>query len=285
MGQEEKSAYYQALKAAGVEFTKHYREYSTDELQAAYTELVNNGVIQSEPTETVEAPEAPLIDVDGALADEDVPDAGFFGIPADESTPANPEPEPLREPQPTRPAFDPTLAPGPPRPTAVVKEKDPNEMAGARLNTQKPDEPLRTDEHGRIWFQEEVLKPAFPKPRGRRVLSYTETGTKKQTIQAGQFTETFEVAGDAAVAAQVKITLPSYQVGIYKDPRFPFKVHVYNGTQGFDLFEVQEYYGGRELVPADIKKSYVENVLCYDIRTTIRSINAEFRQLQLQGKV
>jgi hypothetical protein len=62
-------------------------------------------------------------------------------------------------------------------------------------------------------------------------------------------------------------------------------VHVYNDKQGFDLFEVQKYYGGAELVPTEIKRIYVENVLCYDIRTTVRAIQSEFRQLQLQQKV
>ena len=175
-----------------------------------------------------------------------------------------------------------TPAPAPPVP---VREADPNEMAGQRLNTHVDWEPIRTDDKGRVWFQEEVRKPAFPKPRGRRVLNYTDTGTKTKTVQAGQFTETFEVAGDQAVAAQVKITLPSYQVGVYKDPRFPFKVHVYNGVQGFDMADVQAYYNGAELVPAEVKRMYVENVLCYDIRTTVRAIQSEFRQLQLAGKV
>jgi hypothetical protein len=163
--------------------------------------------------------------------------------------------------------------------------KDPNEMAGQRLNQKDPDEPIRVDpDTGFIWFQEEILKPAFPKPRGRRVLRYLERGTKQVTVKNGDYTETFEIAGDQAAREQeVRVTLPSYQVGLYKDPRFPFKIHVYNGRRGFDLFEVQKYYGGAELVPAECKKIYVENVLCYDPRTVIRQIQTEYRQLQLQG--
>lgn len=237
MSQTEKAAYYKALKNAGVEFDRHYRDYSTEELQNAYNRLM-----------------------------------------AEQGT--NPPP-------PTQPA-----APTPPQrqagytAKAPVAPRDPNEFAGQRLNTQLEDIPIRVDERGREWFQEEVLKPAFPKPRGRRVLDYVETGTKIVEAQNGEYRESFEVAGDdPGRTAQVKITLPSYQVGIYKDPRFPFRVITYNGNEGFDLAEVQKYYGGAELVPSDIKRKYVENVLCYDIRTVIRAIQTEFRQLQLQGKV
>jgi hypothetical protein len=167
-----------------------------------------------------------------------------------------------------------------------VAPKDASEMPGQRLNQNVELEPLRTDDEGRIWYQEEVLKPAFPKPRGRRVLDYMDTGVETKTVTNGEFVESFEVAGTTQRRpSQVKITLPSYQVGIYKDRRFPWKVHTYNGNQGFDLFEVQNFYGGAELVPTEIKRIYVENVLCYDIRTTIRAVQTEHRQLQLAGKV
>ena len=160
-------------------------------------------------------------------------------------------------------------------------------MPGQRLNSKAEDEPIRVDpDTGRTWFQEEVLKPGFPKPRGRRVLQYTDTGSKTVTAKNGDYMESFEVAGDeVGRTAEVKITMPSYQVGICKDPRFPFKIHTYNGNEGFDLFEVQEFYGGSELVPSEIGRKYVENVLCYDIRTTVRAIQSEFRQMQLAGKV
>lgn len=269
MSQEEKSRLYRILKEAGVEFTKHYREYTEEELGNAVTALQQVSVAADDK------PDVPLIDIDEALGDEQAP-AGFFGY-------ADPEPEVPHNPPPSQ---TPPPAPDPdPVAKPEVRAKDPNELAGQRLNTQELNEPIRTDEHGRIWYQEEVLKPAFPKPRGRRVIQYNDPGTVKKTVATGgNFTETFEMAGDQQRVAEVKVTLPSYQVGIYKDPRFPFKVHVYNGKQGFDLFELQEYYGGAELVPAEIKRTYVESDLCYDIRTTIRSITTEFRQLQLQGK-
>jgi hypothetical protein len=169
-----------------------------------------------------------------------------------------------------------------------VRHADPSELAGARLNTQRLDEPLRRDpETGRDWFQEEVRKPATPKPRGRRVLRYRDPGAVTQTVKDGDYTETFEIAGDPVNAREqeVKITLPSYQVGIYKDPRFPFKVVCYNGNEGFDLQEVQGYYGGAELVPPSVKRKYVENVLCYDIRSVVAAINQEFRDLQLARRI
>ena len=159
-------------------------------------------------------------------------------------------------------------------------------MPGQRLNTKSEDDPIRIDDEGRAWYQEEVRKPAYPKPRGRRVLKYMERGVMTETVQNGEYVETFEVAGVGAPhPAEVKITLPSYQVGIYKDPRYPFKIHVYNERTGFNLFEVHDFYGGAELVPAECKRIYIENDLCYDVRSVIRAIQNEYRQLQLMGKV
>lgn len=179
-----------------------------------------------------------------------------------------------------------TPAPVQENPIVLPRQKNPNEMAGERLNTQLEDEPIRIDENGFIWYQEEVRKPAAPQPRGRRVLKYIDTGTRKETFRDGEYVETIEVAGDGVGRpAEVKITLPSYQVGIYRDPRYPFKIHVYNETRGFNYFDVVGYYGGEELVPPGVKTVYVENVLCYDIRSVIQAIQQEFRALQLSGKV
>lgn len=246
MSQSEKSAYFNALKAAGVTFDHHYREYSTEELKAAYGRLRESQAAAGQPV----APEDPTA------------------------------PE-----EPAQPAPSPTLPPLPDLPP-VQNQADPDEVAGQRLNTKTDDEVLRVDDQGRQWLQEEVLKPAVPQPRGRRVLTYQDTGVETATVQVGEYTESFEVAGRGeGRPAQIKITMPSYQVGIYRDPRFPFKIHTYGGNSGFDLFEVQEYYGGPELVPSEIKRMYVSNSLCYDIRTTIRAIEAEYRRLQLAGKV
>ena len=167
-----------------------------------------------------------------------------------------------------------------------VAPQDPEEMPAQRLNTGGSDEPIRVDEEGRIWYQEEVQKPAYPKPRGRRVLQYVDTGVKTETVQNGEYVETFEVAGvGEGRPAQIKITLPSYQVGIFKDPRFPFRIHTYNGRQGFALTEVQDYWGGAEMVPPSVKRVYVENDLCYEIRSVVQAIQAEHRQMQLTGRL
>ena len=185
---------------------------------------------------------------------------------------------PAEEPPPSPP---PVLPPAPPR----ASEPDPEELPGQRLNTKTDDEVIRVDDQGRMWLQEEVRKPAYPKPRGRRVLTYMETGVQKETVQNGEYMETFEVAGKSSPrASEVKITLPSYQVGIYKDPRFPFRIHTYDGREGFNLFEVQDYYGGAELVPPVCKRVYIENDLCYDVRSVVQAINDEYRHLQMIGR-
>lgn len=225
MSQTQKAELYAMFKQIA-EPTKHYREYTTEELEGLLAEAG--------------------VDVEASLA-----------------------------------ASAPALPPPP-----VQSQADPDEMPSQRLNTKADDEVIRVDERGRQWYQEEVRKPAYPKPRGRRVLKYLDTGVEKQTTKAGEYVETFEVAGNGAGRpAEIKITLPSYQVGIYKDPRFPFKIHCYDGREGFDLFEVQNYYGGSELVPPQVRRVYIENDLCYDIRSVIRAINEEHRALMLSGRI
>ena len=252
-----KSDLYNIRKDLQVPLTTSYAQYTVEELRA---ELVAAGIqiqdVQLPETEpAVEAPD--LILPDDGPPTEPIPVVG-------------PEPPPTPQPNANIP----------------VRGMDPNEMPGQRLNTQPEDEPIRIDELGRAWFQEEVRKPSYPKPRGRRVLKYMERGVKVDTVQNGEYVETFEVAGTGTPhPAEVKITLPSYQVGIYKDPRFPFRIHCYNDREGFNFFEVAEFYGGVELVPEACKRVYVENDLCYDIRSVVRAIQAEHRQLQLMGKV
>lgn len=276
MSQQEKAAYFQALKKAGVEFDRHYRTYTTEELQAAYAKLMEG---------TGEPPHLPPVEQPKSQPEQN-PVAGELPPQSEHglfSMDADPEP----------PAEDPDLDAaassffGLQRPAPPERAADPREMPGQRQNSQDEDEPIRTDPvTGRVWYQEEVAKPAYPKPRGRRVLTFADPGVKTQTIKRGDYIESFEVAGDeVGRTSEVKITLPSYQVGIYKDPRFPFKVHTYNGVEGFDLANVRDYYGGAELVPPEVKRVYVANVLCYDIRTTVRAINDEYRQLVLQKKV
>ena len=219
MSQTEKAEFYNELKAAGVKFDRHYREYSTEELQAAVAQLR-----------------------------------------------ANPDYQPPAQQQPAQEAS---------RPAQPITEG----LTNTFITTSE--EPVRVDENGLTWYVEEIRKPAIPKPRARRVLKYIETGVQTKTISNGQYLETFEVAGEEQRQAEVKITLPSYQVGIYKDPRYPFKVHVYNDARGFDLFEVQKFYGGADLVPAEVRRIYVGTDLCYDMTSVVRAIQTEYRQTQL----
>jgi len=242
MSQAEKAALWTELKNKGVQFERHYREYTTETLRQALNAL-NERLAAAAPVQPVPMPVA----------------------------------EPPRNPPPPReqPGF--TLPE-----TVANRPKEPDTVAGVRQNTRDDDEPIRVDEDGLIWYQDEVRKPAFPKPRGRRVLKYMDTGVKEATVSNGQYTETFEVAGDEQRMSEVKITLPAYQVGIYKDPRYPFKIHVYNDKRGFDLDDVHEFYGAPDLVPTEVKRDYVSNDLVYDIRTTIRAINTEYRERVLK---
>ncbi len=265
MSAAEKGFYYRRVKSTGAEMTKHYREYTTDELKAADQQAQELGLIEA-PTEQelaeldakVHAPKAKPPTVDREVSTEGDADAArFFGFEQPDA---------------------PHEAPAPARPQI-------GEMAGERLNTKGAEEILFVDDEGRAWLQKEVLKPAYPKPRGRRVLRYNDPGVKQETRKDGEYTETFEVAGDPrnATPSEIKITMPSYQVGMYRSKKFPFKVITYNGREAFDRQEVEAYYGGAELVPPVCKRVYVENVLCYDMRSVIRAITEEARSLRLAG--
>lgn len=240
-----RSQLFKQLTDAGVQDLKPYRESSVEYLKQKLEEA---GITPVQPEEHAEAPTR-----------RQGPPPGVF----------REEPE-LRE----------------ERAPYMADKPDPLEMPGQRLNTHAPEDVIRVDEQGRFWHQEEVLKPSYPKPRGRRVLKYMDTGVRTETVKNGEYVETFEVAGnEASRPAEVKITLPSYQVGIYTDPRFPFKIYCYDGREGFDFDGVNEYFGGSELIPDTCKRVYIENVLCYDIRSVIRTIQAEYRHLQLTGKI
>lgn len=184
----------------------------------------------------------------------------------------------------------PSDAPPPPTPEQQIQEADTvprsnqplQEHAAQRAYSGVEETVIRVDQNGREWFREEVRKPAFPKPRARRVIQYTDPGVKKDAAINDRYRETFEVAGEGQRIAQVKITMPSYQVGVYRERNNPFKIHVYNDVKGFDLFDVQKFFGGSDMVPETVKRIYVENSLCYDIRTTIRAVQEEYRRTVLK---
>ena len=163
----------------------------------------------------------------------------------------------------------------------------PDTGAGLGLNTDGDDEPIRVEANGRIWYQDEVRKKSFASARGRRVYRYNDPGVKQGHYVSpdGTSTEGFEMPGDRSVPSEAKVTLPSFQVGIYRDPNSPFRVHTYADERGFDLFDVQDFYGGADLVPDGVKRIHVYTSLCYDIRTVIRAVKEEHREMVLRKEL
>ena len=260
---ESKADLWWELKHAGIKGEKKFVEYTQAELQ----QIVD--MIRAEP---------------GYVAPPPRPQSGKKPGRPRKAQPEQPVQAPITEPEqdPLPFSLPPSAATAPTPPPVQQAPRD--QFAAQRAYQPNEGEtPIRTDEAGRVWFREEVRKPATPQPRARRRITYIDTGVKKETVIDGRFIETVEVAGDRKTTEMVKITMPSYQVGVYADPRFPFKVHTYNNNRGFDLFDVQSFYGGADLVPTDILRVYVGNDLCYDIRSTIRSIQAEYRAQQLRG--
>ena len=243
-----KGFYWKQLKELGIEFERPYRNYTLAELRDSYSALVEEGL-------------APAIDEDAARASY--------------------------QKEPERPESQPTAPEPPATPTVPVSAHNVHEHAAERAYSAGYDEePVRIDPETRfIWFREEVRKPAAPRPRARRKLTYVDSGTKTMEVSDGRYVETVEVSGQQRNTGEVRITMPSYQVGVYLDPKFKdFKIHVYNDVRGFDLFDVQKFYGGADLVPAGIKRIYVGNDLCYDMLTVIRTIEEEYNRLRLQGR-
>lgn len=281
MAQGDKSAFYQALKKRGYSFDRHYREYTTDELKAIWDSEV--GGLGEEPPAPAPRPQAsavpPKQDELSEVREELAQLASAVSKLATIVTAEDRRAESGMPPQPQ--------APQPPQHEQLLGQQpglDPREHAGATLNSHGGDEVLRIDEHGNKWYQIEVPKPSFHKPRARRVLKYMDPGTKRSKIMVDGYVEEFEVAGDmkSARPAEIKVTMPSFQTGIYQAPNMPFRIHTYQGARGFNLDDVRRYYGGKDLVPSTIKKVYVSNDLCYDITTTIRAIENEYRERVLR---
>ena len=164
--------------------------------------------------------------------------------------------------------------------SSIPLKNEPEEIAGLHsINAEAT--PIREDENGLVWYVDEVRKSAIPKPRARRVIKYNDPGFQTLRIEnsRGDYHETIEMPGTRTRPSEAKITLPSYQVGIYKDPAMPFKIHIYNEKRGFDYFEVIDYFGGREaLVPSTVKRDYVSTTLVWDIQSTVDTIMSEYRE-------
>lgn len=265
MAQRERAAYYRALKRAGYTFDRHYREYKLDELKKAW-EIVAEREGITEPVEVPEPSQPPLPSPQDR--GDEIQELKNLLNGAKEAVAALAKMLPAKTPNQAKPRLD------------------PNQHAGVTLNTHAEHEVIEVDQYGNKWLQKEVAKPAFPKPRGRRILRYDDPGVRTEQVKVGEYIETFEVADDSRtpVPSEVKITLPSFQTGIYLSPEFPWRIHTYQGARGFNLFDVQEYYGGSDLVPDTIKRCYVSNDLCYDISSTIRAVENEFRERVLKSE-
>ncbi|QNN98095.1 hypothetical protein SEA_FEDE_47 [Microbacterium phage Fede] len=162
----------------------------------------------------------------------------------------------------------------------------PSRRAGLTFNSHGPDDVLRVDSSGKVWYRDEVPKPAIPLPRMRRKVKYVETGSKKveRRLADGHLDESFEVAGDGHEEREIRVTLPSSQVGIYYDARLPFRIHVYNGRRGFDYMDVLRFYKGLDLVPVELTETmiYVGDDLVFDINKTRMVMERELRDAQLR---
>lgn len=157
------------------------------------------------------------------------------------------------------------------------------------LPTQRRSEeltPIRTDELGRVWFQEEIQKSSLAKPRGYRVFREIGTGVKTIKINSEDgYTEEIEVPDGSRKPLEVKVGIPTWQVGIYKDPQFPFLVVEYRSKRGFRRQDVEAFFGGPDVLPEGLETTYVGNLLCYPIRETVVAVQREYNLLQKRGSV
>jgi hypothetical protein len=164
------------------------------------------------------------------------------------------------------------------------RAKDTDELPTQRRGDEM--EAIRTDARGRIWFQEEIQKSSLAKPRGYRIFREIGTGVKNVTIDSGDgYTETIEVPDGSRKPLEVKVGIPTWQVGIYKDPQFPFRIVEYRSARGFYRADVEEFFGGADVLPENVSTIYVGNLLCYPIREVVVAINREFNMLQKKGSV
>ena len=172
----------------------------------------------------------------------------------------------------------------------ALRETPADTVPGIRLNTHGDDKPVRIDPDGKVWYRDEVGKPATPVERGKRILDYIDPGVKTVHVRDGNgsVVESFEMPGDQKRIAQAKVSLPAYQTGLYRDPALLgeyFKIHTYRGKGVFDLFDVQKYFGGPRMVPQVCKRDYTDTVLGYDIESVLQAIQDEYREKLKNGEL
>lgn len=257
-GREQRGLLYSELRERGWEPDKPYREYSVEQLQE-----IRDSMIQ---TSTISADQAGSLGSLGSALMADFQAEGFEeGVTEDDHKPrvTSPQPQEVHERRP-----EPTLKGRP-----AKEEKTPEGL---------PEGALRADSAGRIWYREEI-GPEIAKNRRlrKRVTQVVPEKVEVKQIHSGDYIETIEVVGEGTRNLDAFITMPPTQTGIYKDPRFPFKVFTYNGALGFSYGDVNDYYGGVEFVPSTIKKKFVGNMLAYDIKSVISTIERKYRELTL----
>jgi hypothetical protein len=157
------------------------------------------------------------------------------------------------------------------------------DRAGLTLNTHDAKiDPVRVDFLGRVWYLDEIMKSAIPQPRMVRKTKSISNNVEvvKTKRPDGGLDETFEVAGQQKHEIEIRTTMPSYQVGVYRDPRFPFRIHQYGGRRGFDYEEVRDFYGGLDLIPTTLKEktTYIGMDLCFDLNATRDQIERAYRE-------
>jgi hypothetical protein len=173
----------------------------------------------------------------------------------------------------------------------ALRETPADTVPGMRTNTHLASEkPIRIDDDGKIWYQDEIRKPGMAKERGKRHLTYTDPGVKTVHVRDanGSIVESFEMPGDDKKESRATIALPAYQIGLYRDPAVLgefFKIHVYNEQRVFDIFDVERYFGGRHMIPATCKRAYADTALGYDIDSVIQAIQDEYREKVLKGEI
>lgn len=308
----EKSELYNQLKEIGVEFPKPYVSLTVAELEQLATDHFSRRNAEMAQSVTDDDLSRAWAEANAAIEDEDedglYDDEELFDFPETVQSPpitppTVPSGQPIPQPQPVRtedgrPAETLEELVGvvtamfragvlkegrevPYRNYKILVKNKGEDRAGLSFSAPE-DKPLRIDDVGRIWFLDEVAKPAIPRARMTRKTRYIDTGVKEErTYDAdGKLDEIFEVAGSEHRELTTTVTLPSWQVGKYRDIRMPFSIYVYNGRRGFSFEEINSYFGGLDFVPPTIKAFHVGQQLCYDITTTRTEIESQFNQIR-----